>query len=614
MKINDWMALFAEHFDADKSQYILEKIYENDRWFDFAAFNRTAKVCADYMKEIELEEVELTPLKADGKAAYGDWTLPKAWDVHNAVLTLVEGDAKTIVADYKAVPCALSIGSASSPKGGVSAELMAVEADEADTPAIAGKLLLTSKPAQTLVAAAKKHGAAGIISDFFPLYPGVRNTREEMHATTRWDNNFIQPINDTHLFAFNITPDMGDMLRVKLAQGAGAVTMHADVSTTFYDGVCNTVSGAILGSEPDAKEIFLYGHLYEEGAHDNASGCALFLEQLRVVMKLIQEGKLARPKHTIRLIMGYECVGSTGYLVNHEKEAERMLCGIVADMIGTEKIDNSTMTLRVDPLSNYTFLDGALKKVNEDYRRAYEPDYKWIVTKFQIASDNMIADPMWGIPTTGMISEPALSYHSSMDTPDRIEKPIMKRNGIILGALMMAIAQGGAEEGDWMLAGANEDIDALVAEAGVSEVYRYIMGCARVNAGKLVAEVCGDKLSAAAKVAIDAAQYPAKPAILTKPEGVCAEAASLVPTRLVKGCLTFASAPELAGSKWSPAWNTELHFPLFWADGTRNLWEIAVLFSAEVEQEDKVAENFAWIHEFFTFLEQHKYITYEVTK
>ena len=608
MTIQSYMALLAEHFDADKSQWILEKIYENDRWFDFAAFNRTAKVCFDYMKEIGLEDVELTPLRADGKAAYGDWTLPRAWDVNGAKLVLLADGAETTVADYHAVPCALSIGSAPTPKEGCTTELIAIEADAADTPEIAGKLLLTTKPAQTLVEAAKKHGALGIVSDFFPLYPGVRDTREQMHKTTRWDNNFIQPINDTGLFAFNITPDMGDMLRARLAQGK--VTMRATVDTVFYDGECQTVSGAILGSDPNAKELFLYGHLYEEGAHDNASGCALFMELLRVVTALIKEGKLARPKHTIRLIMGYECVGSTGWLVTHETEAANMLCGLVADMIGTEKIDNSTMTLRMDPLSNYTVMDGALKQINEDYRRAYEPDYKWIITPFQIASDNMIADPMWQIPTVGMISEPALSYHSSMDTPDRIEKPIMRRNGIILGALTLALATGGADESDWLLDAALHDITTLANTAGKSELYRGIMANAMVDAAALVQAVCGGDLSQDAAKRIAAIQCPAIK-IPPIPSGVDKNTATIVVRRVVKGCLTFASAPALM-TEWQPAWNDGLNMPLFWMDGVRTLWEAAALYAAEVNREAETVELFGKIHDFCVFLEKHKYISFEV--
>ena len=613
MKMAEWLALMDKVFNADKSQEILEKIWENDRWFDFKAFNRTAQVCADYMTVCGLEEVELTPLIADGKTPYGDWVLPKAWDVEDAKLVLLEAGGETVVADYKAVPCALSINSAPTPEGGYTAELIAIEADAADTPDIKGKLLLTTKPAQTLVGMAKKHGAIGIVSDFFPLYPGVRDTREQMHETTRWDNNFIQPINDTGLFAFNITPDTGDMLRAKMAKGA-TLTMRATVDARIYDGENNVVSCAILGSDPNAKELFLYGHLYEEGAHDNASGCALFIEVLRAVMVLIKEGKLPRPKHTIRLIMGYECVGSTGWLVTHEKEAANMLCGIVADMIGTEGIDNSVMTVRMDPLSNYSFIDSVLKQVNIDYKSLYAPDYKWILTKFQIASDNMIGDPMWGIPTTAMISEPALSYHSSMDTPDRIEKPIMHRNGVILGALTLAVAMGGADEGDWMLAAIHADIDALVKADGVTGMKRYVLECARVNAARLVADVCGDALPAQAMATVAAMQYPAKPTLLANPVDVCLDAAKLVPTRLVKGCLTFAANPELADSKWNPAWNTKLHLPLFWADGKRNMWEIAVLAAAEMGKEDDTKEIFQQTYEFFTFLTEHKFMRFEVTE
>ena len=70
--------------------------------------------------------MELLPLKADGKTAYGDWVIPKAWDAASATLRMGDKNGK-ILADYKAIPCSLIQYSASIPNSGVEADVVLVD-------------------------------------------------------------------------------------------------------------------------------------------------------------------------------------------------------------------------------------------------------------------------------------------------------------------------------------------------------------------------------------------------------------------------------------------------------------------------------------------------------
>src|SRR5690554_5786843 len=79
-------SVLKEYFDENRCYSHIENIYENDRWFDFKHFKKTAEYCLEQMKKAGLSEVEMLPLRADGKTPYGDWVIPRAWDAEEAVL------------------------------------------------------------------------------------------------------------------------------------------------------------------------------------------------------------------------------------------------------------------------------------------------------------------------------------------------------------------------------------------------------------------------------------------------------------------------------------------------------------------------------------------------
>lgn len=585
MNWNRYFPMLETAFDKERCLQILREIWQNDRWFSFSAFARTAAVCAGWMEQSGAEEIERISLAADGKTPYGDWVLPRAWDANEASLTMDDG---RVLADYHTTPCSLIMYSAPTPPEGICAEVVCVD-DPASTPpdSVSKRLILTGRPAKELVSLAVKGGAYGILSDYFPLYPGVRDSREEMHGVSRWDNDFIVPINNTGLFGFSLSPENGELLRGLCSKGP--VLLHAKVATRFYEGSCDTVSGAILGEKPELPEIFAYGHLYEPGADDNASGCAVLLELISALNTLIGEGLLPRPKRTIRFTMGYECAGSMGYLHAHPERIGHTLCGIIADMVGTETIDRTHLCLWHDPLSHYSFADLLLPAINRDYQLFRDASHPSEEKPFSVGSDNILADPIWNMPTVAMITEPALSYHSSLDTPERIDPDILKRDAVILGSFLLYLANAG-----------DETVDALLREAEHTALPTLAKKSFYLSLLRLSPE--REDLEQAAQKA----EFPI-PQMAADITGV---GGGLIPVRKIPGCLTFAPKPELQGAPWQPAWNDTLNLPLFWVDGKRNLWEIAVCSAEESGKSgaDAYREQFAWLREYFEFLVEHGYL------
>ncbi|MDR1440226.1 MAG: M28 family peptidase, partial [Clostridiales bacterium] len=444
-------------FDTESCLSYLQSIWENDRWFCFSSFQKTAMNCARFFSEAGLAQVEELRLEADGKTLYGDWAVPKAWDAQSATLAIEGG---MVLADYERTPCSLAMYSAPTPEGGASAK--AVLADDPGAPAdgLAGKILFTSRPAAEMLPLAARCGAAGIVSDFMPLWPGVRASRKAAYGASRWDNSFAVPANTSGMWAFSISPMNGDILRGMLASGE-SVTLNAQVRARQYDGTVSVVSACLEGREPGA-EALICGHLYEPGANDNASGCAAILELARCMAYGVRTGALARPRHAIRFALVYECAGSTAYALAYPERMARTIAAIVTDMIGADVTENTLTYVWRDPLSNFSFADALIGDICAAYGQCAGGAPPMAEKAFSVGTDNILGDPIWGVPTVALVAEPALSYHSSLDTPERIEPGALSRNAVIAGTYLLRLANAGAGEAEALRRGAMARMDALV--------------------------------------------------------------------------------------------------------------------------------------------------------
>jgi len=574
-------------FDGDVCFDYLKKIFENDRRSSFDAFAETGENCARFMREAGLCDVEVLPVKADGKTPHGDWVIPKAWDAKSA--TLKSADDAVTFADYNETPCSLIMYSAPTKIGGVTAKaVIADDAKTADSAELFGKIIVTTRPAAEFVELAIESGAVGIVSDFIPLYRGVRDNLDGMQDVSRWDNSSFSKLNGQTLFGFSLSPANGKKLRAMITETAD-FTIHAEVDTRIYDGDTYTVSGKIAGEIEDS--VCIYGHLYEPGAHDNASGCAMILELARCINCAINAGILPKPRLTMNFVMGWECAGSMAWITAKDR---RSVCGFVADMVGTDTVDNSIMCIWHAPMSNMTFADLYIERVIETYQEYKGARFDFVNKKFSIGTDNILSDPYFNMPSAAMITEPALSYHSSMDTPNRIQKDVLARNGVIVGAYLIGLASMSAEDAESLRIDAAEYVSKMIPDEDSAVICYYKSELMKI------AEQTSNRFYPSPQTCSGTSRLmPAD------------ENLALVPTRKVAGCLTFDSRPDLADAKWQPSWSDELNLPLFWANGERNLWEITVLSAVESGQYDEknLSERAERLVEYFKFLSNEGYVT-----
>ncbi len=595
MDIKKLIPVLDRYFQTDRCLGRVSDIWASDRWNDFERYKQTAAYCANVMKEAGLEEIELLPVKADGKTFYHDWRQPRAWTVCHGSLRYADGER---ISDYSQDPCCLSMYSAST-AGPVEAEVVDVCGLTAlpSDGSLAGKVLLSDLAPSVIQPEAVKVGAAGILSCSVRLYPGIRDSREEIYDTYLWEC-MNQPAPDHPLFGFKLTPRQADAMHERLRQGS--VHIVADVKTKSYDGISYAVSGLLRGREPQLPEVFVYGHLYEPGANDNASGSGAILEIAQCLQDAIAAGALPQPRRSIRFAMGAECAGSMAYTACHPDRA--MLCGGAFDMIGTERIDRARLSLRYNPLANLSFADGALDlavRLLEEYNGTRYA-FKRHPFKVSFGTDNIIADPCFHTPTVGLVAAPATSYHSSMDTPDRIEPDILKRNALLMAFYLFGLADADADTCRCL-----EQELRRQTEAELETTQNPLKRC-QIQEGleRALHSLC----LICPELPFEPVQEQVPPMPLS-----AKKMGSLVPVRKVFGPLTLESRSAAKGSPWPVAWNSEWNIPLFWADGSRTLWEIAVQTALELDTvtEEAIEKKYMQLQDYFQFLESYGYISWK---
>ena len=241
-----------------------------------------------------------------------------------------------------------------------------------------------------------------------------------------------------------------DYLRLQRLLLAGTqVELEAEVRTRFFmdDLKGYNVIAEIPGTDPALKDevVMLGGHLDSwhgaTGATDNAAGCAVMMEAVRILKTLN-----IRPKRTIRIALwsGEEqgLHGSRNYVKNHFA-------------------DPATMQLKPahEKVSAYFNLDNGGGKIRGIYAQgntAVAPLFKqWLepfgelgaatVTLNNTGSTDHVAFDAVGIPGFQFIQDPleynTRTHHTNMDTYDHLIPDDLKQAAVIVAAFVYNTAQ-----------------------------------------------------------------------------------------------------------------------------------------------------------------------------
>src|SRR5678816_683043 len=256
------------------------------------------------------------------------------------------------------------------------------------------------------------------------------------------------------------------------------------------------VHAEMPGDGSTTQEVGISGHLYEgvikQGANDDNSGCALILEIGRAYIKLINEGKLPRPKRTINFQFVPEISGTNAYLNAHPEKAKAIIGTLNYDMEAIRVADSrSFWVLQRTPDTFASYINDIAQSMMEyvadisrervRFRRSlngYAPtqpveaptgsqDAFYIKIDKHYGSSDHVTYMQHGIPAVMFITWPDMWYHSSGDTPDKQDPTQYKRAAVVGAGALAVIATGTDEMAARVL---NENLGRGLARMGESHV------------------------------------------------------------------------------------------------------------------------------------------------
>ncbi len=241
-----------------------------------------------------------------------------------------------------------------------------------------------------------------------------------------------------------------DYLRLQRLVDAGIkVELEADVKTRFFtdDLQGYNVVAELPGSDPALKDelVMLGGHLDSwhgaTGATDNAAGCAVMMEAVRILKSIG-----VQPRRTIRIALwsGEEqgLFGSRNYVKNHFADPAKMeLKPEYAKVSAYYNLDNGSGKIRG------VYLQGN-KNAGPIFEQWLQPfndmGAKTITISNTGGTDHLSFDAI-GIPGFQFIQD-ALEYdtrthHSNMDTYDHLVPDDLKQAAVIVATFVYNTAQ-----------------------------------------------------------------------------------------------------------------------------------------------------------------------------
>jgi aminopeptidase YwaD len=399
---------------------------------------------------------------ANDKTSFWETSSFEEWSAEQGILTQLEPAQEAgVLADFRAVPISL-IQRSISFEGTAEVVLLEDGTKESDYEGldVKEKIVLTKSPVEKVRRlAVEKHGAVGIIYYGMWTLPPVRepvDLPDALQYTSFWWNYYP---GEKKCFGFVLSPRMGAKMRDTLL-GKKPVKVAVKIKSKLFNGKIDNAVALIPGKTKE--EVIVTAHLChpQPSANDNASGAAAILEIACTLHRLISEGTLPTPERSIRFLWVPEMTGSAAYLSNHESEISLMVAGINLDMVGEDQNKTGSCLSFVNPphaLSTFTpaLLQSALNALFLETKEHHDPEpyplFRYAITGFSGGSDHYIySDPTVGVPMPAMIQTPDRFYHTSADTPDKVDPRMLRRSGTIAATFAYWIANAGKAEAYWL--------------------------------------------------------------------------------------------------------------------------------------------------------------------
>lgn len=429
-----------------------------DRSQRTAGFQKGVEYVVRKAKGYGLEDVHVESYPWDGKAEYFTFTTGETWQPIKGELRMVSPQYK-ILAELESRPTGLARNSKSTD---VTAELVYIENprdEESYTEEdIKGKIVLT--PASTGTAARALIGesrALGVVSftNPVPFWDSNRRPWEFIHQL-----GYSSIPKSVEGFGFAVDLDTGNKLKEKLLRGQ-KIQVHAIVKSEYKLEDNKVVSAMIKGTDLPDEEVVLISHLChtKPAANDNASGSAANLEVAHTILSMVDAGVMPRPRRSIRFLWVGEWTGTSAWLSKHIDDPLKRLTAINLDMVGeNQKLTDSRVNISRSPNSCASYVNALVENLHEvlyknNQERHTDSPYTlhsftgsrnaWnaAVVPYIWGSDHdMFVDGSVGVPAVCLSNWPDNFYHSSEDSPDKVDPTQLTRAIFFASALSLTVA------------------------------------------------------------------------------------------------------------------------------------------------------------------------------
>jgi hypothetical protein len=453
-----------EEFSGNRAKQFVGKIMSYHRIQATPGFRDAAKYCYKVLSEFGLKS-EILSFPAHRESKYWSLEMFEEWDVSEANLYITEPKRyRKKLADYNDIK--LSLIQRSAPAE-IEAEIVILEdgedSSEYENINVNGKVVLTKGDLKMVYnLAVEKFGAIGIIFDGIREVKPIRYRMDIPDAVQY--SSFWWTKKDKKCFGFVLSPKEGEKLRKlikeRIKNNEPPLRVKAKVDSKFYKGNIEVVS-AIISGETD-EEIIIISHLcHPQGtANDNASGSAANLEIAGTINKLINDGKLQKPKRGIRFLLVPEMTGTFAFLATQEERIPEMIAAINLDMVGEDQdICKSSFLIERTPDSNSSFVNDLVERIRDEFTKDTKnpfgagrfASFKYATTPFSGGSDHYIlSDPSVGISCPMLIQWPDKFYHTNLDTLEKVDPEMLKRIGVIAATYTYFLANAGERETVWL--------------------------------------------------------------------------------------------------------------------------------------------------------------------
>jgi len=226
------------------------------------------------------------------------------------------------------------------------------------------------------------------------------------------------------------------------------VKLEFNLQTVFHTEDTNgyNVVAEITGADSRLKDevVMIGGHLDSwhggTGATDNAAGCAVMMEAMRI-LKAVR----ARPRRTIRIALWsgeeQDYFGSLGYVRNHFGDPKTIeLKPEHAKLSGYFNLDNGTGKIRGINLQG----NEAVRSIFETYLKPFAYlNASTLTTLNSGGTDHMSFDAV-GLPGFQFIQDPidysTRTHHTNVDTYEYVIEDDLKQSAVIVASLIYHVA------------------------------------------------------------------------------------------------------------------------------------------------------------------------------